>query len=261
MLGPEVNLTFVAHGQSTGIFALRLLLVLLLVQAWYPPTAVAINRPAWSLSVEWFFYLLFPALFSFAARLSRYHWLLAAYGFVVSMSVMRGSISLPESYPSKLFLAYSPLFHLPQFVFGMALGRLFLFGPKLTPCTHTAMLACGVGALALFLGLPSWLQTNAILVLLFGLIIVGGATVKGPILANPVLVLLGEASYSMYILQEPFLLWWSNASKALGLTLNTQLELILCLILLAVLSVLCFIYVERPLRRALSGKLADGGMR
>src|SRR5260370_3381114 len=45
-------------------------LVVSLLQAWVPPAALSWNAVAWSLSVEAFFYLLFPFLLLFFVRLS-----------------------------------------------------------------------------------------------------------------------------------------------------------------------------------------------
>jgi peptidoglycan/LPS O-acetylase OafA/YrhL len=53
-----------------------------------------------------------------------------------------------------------------------------------------------------------WVQTDATLVLLFGLIIFGGTRADGAyrVLTFPAFILIGEASYSMYILHEPIAL-------------------------------------------------------
>src|SRR5207244_3833279 len=70
-----------------------------------------------------------------------------------------------------------------------------------------------VGSLAalLVLGVGSFPKFGVFLVPLFGLVILGAAGAAGGLasfLSQPGLVLLGDASYSIYILQLPLLWWW-----------------------------------------------------
>ncbi|MGV0925571.1 acyltransferase family protein [Empedobacter tilapiae] len=48
---------------NNNIPKLAVLNHILLIQAWIPRTALTLNAPAWSISVETFFYLLFPFIF------------------------------------------------------------------------------------------------------------------------------------------------------------------------------------------------------
>src|SRR5476651_906009 len=68
MLGlPDfVYMAFVSHILPLPTFAVGSILVPTFAQAWWPPVAVAWNAPAWSLSVEWAFYGLFPLLLATA---------------------------------------------------------------------------------------------------------------------------------------------------------------------------------------------------
>src|SRR6185503_8269530 len=96
----------------------------LFLQAWVPGIAEIWNYPAWSLSVEAVFYALFPWLAQASARVSRIWLFLLTYGLVLVSTILR---SLPPIAHDPL-LQHLPLFHLPLFIFGMALGRQFMFG-------------------------------------------------------------------------------------------------------------------------------------
>jgi peptidoglycan/LPS O-acetylase OafA/YrhL len=261
LLPPFVYSALVAKILPLDIFALGLVLVPCFLQAWYPPTALAWNAPAWSLSVEWFFYTLFPLLAREMTRLSRKNMFFIAFCMVVATAVLRGIFFMPISTPQSAtwnnFAAYFPLFHLPTFVFGMALGRLYLFGQVYSPRTHTCLLSIGSIGLMLVFGcrslFPWWVRSDALLVVLYGLVIFGGTRTEGTlrkVLALPALVFLGEASYSVYILHAPVAFWWNWLShKTLEMTLPIVGDFFVYFGLVLGISILSFLYVERPLRR------------
>ena len=164
-----------------------------------------------------------------AARLSRNYFLFVAYGLVIAVAFLRYVICSPSNACGatwKNFDMYFPFFHLPQFIFGMALGRIYLFGPTISRRIHVAMLCTGAIGLILIFGgrslLPSLTQTDATLVLLFGLVIFGGARSEGIFEVGPLpaFVHLGEASYSIYILHMPFGWWWYWLTRGLSLPIT-----------------------------------------
>jgi peptidoglycan/LPS O-acetylase OafA/YrhL len=195
------------------------------------------------LSVEWLFYALFPLLMLAAARLDRLVFIAGALLLVIAMGDLRLRFTpAPDGFDPHVwqwFIYCFPLFHRPTFLLGMAAGRLFLFGPQLSPATHAWIFAL----------------TSLVIVLLFCLAIHGGARTGGAfaVLAWPPLVLLGEASYSLYITHGGVLAvkgyafkWLDLADLPFGLAFSSS-------VLLAVAaSVLCFLYVEIPLRRRIA---------
>lgn len=247
------------------LFILGLMLVPVFLQAWWPPAALLWNVPAWSLSVECFFYALFPVLAHATVRLSRNHLVVIAYFIVVAMTLVRSAMVPPSVIPLKSevwhnFVSYFPLFHLPQFIFGMALGRLYLFGRTHSPKIHVSMFCIGaIGLVFVFGGrslLPSWTQTDATLVLLFGLVIFGGARAEGAfkVFTFPSFILLGEASYSIYILHIPIWFWWNwFTRKIFHSSLPAFPNFAIYFALVVVASVLCYLYVEKPMRRWILG--------
>ena len=103
-----------------------------LQQAWIPTKAMSFNTPAWSITVEWFFYLCFPFLFNrFYKRpnlkmltfivllvwvFSQYilHYLLYSYYYT----------GFPSA--SHSFIHYFPLLHLNEFLIGNVAGLVFV---------------------------------------------------------------------------------------------------------------------------------------
>ena len=249
--------------QSLDLFILGLVLVPAFQQAWWPPAALLWNAPAWSLSVEFLFYALFPMLVHVTSKWSRYFFLLSAYGLVVAVTIFRSAI-LPDSALESVgwsnFKWFFPIFHLPQFIFGVALARLYLFGPAISSRIHATMLSVGAIGVVFFFGmhppLPWWAEGNTSLVPLFSLVILGGARAEMAfkVLTFPAMVLLGESSYSIYILHIPVAFWWEWITrKVLRLGLPAWTDFWLFFALVITVSVLSFLYVETPLRRRILG--------
>jgi peptidoglycan/LPS O-acetylase OafA/YrhL len=268
-LGLLIALPLLAHElRANSSLIVGPILVMFFLQAWWPASATLWNYPAWSLSVEGLFYALFPWLARASARLSRTSLFLAAYALIVASTAYRAdffqSDFIPDDRLDLRFQAFFPILHLPQFVFGMALGRAFLFGPTISPRLHTAMLCVGGGVLVLLFGysgmLPWWTRSDAALAFIYALVIFGGAGASsaGTLLALPVCVLLGEASYSIYILHIPLRLWWETfADGALGLSLPPWLNFLCYFGVVTVASVISFRHVETPLRRLIAGRRAS----
>jgi peptidoglycan/LPS O-acetylase OafA/YrhL len=260
LLPPFVYGFAVAGIMAADTFALATIAVPSLLQAWFPPVSFSWNGPAWSLSVEVFFYAMFPALLCKSRMLSRRDLLAIAAVAVMASALIRWS--LPSMISSdgqnwQYFFHYFPLFHLPSFLFGMALGRIYLFGPAPSEALNKLFFLAATVVLSILLGyrseLPSWMLTDALLVPLYGVIIFAGARIEGAlhsVLAHPLLVLLGHASYSIYILHIGVVFWWQwIAHKMLNLSLSPTAEVVIILTLVIATSIGVFLHFERPLRR------------
>jgi len=246
---------FIASTVPLDIFIPGIFLVPAFLQAWYPPTAVAWNVPAWSLSVEMLFYISFPLILRFGQKCSCNKFLFLSFLMVILTAVVRhviepdANVGFDSTYYN--FYYYFPLFHLPTFVFGMALGRVYLFGKSYSSRLHLSMFAMGAFALMLIFGGDAgspWTKTDAILVVVFGLLIFGAAKLPlmiKNVLATPSLVLLGESSYGIYILHSPIFSWWSQ----MDLELAPTYDFIGYFVLTCTLSIFSFQYFETPLRR------------
>ena len=235
-------------GQRFTVFAM--------VQTWMPwrPDLVgAWNFPAWSLSVEAFFYLTFPLIFIGLNRL-RVVGLRWIAGILLVLIVI-GNLSQPvELWPvtAIVFLHYIPLpvLRLPEFVVGMALGLAFLRGPRWRYSGIVSVCAFLAAILLLCLPLGAWVS---IAVVPFAILILSLAHQSGPlarILSTRILVLLGSASYAVYLLQLPTRIY-TRMIFAQVLHAPHNLDAFLSPCLLLILSVLVFLFWEEPARKFL----------
>jgi peptidoglycan/LPS O-acetylase OafA/YrhL len=231
-------------------------LVFPLLQSWVPPVSgigYAWVIQAWTLSVEAFFYLCFPLfLFVFRRRIWSVStlWLFAAILFAVNV-VMRTPMFHP-AVPATWLTSYVilPVLCLPEFLFGMSLGALFLRkrtnGPQavtndwitfagMVPCI--ALISSGVGTYL----------TSLAAIFCFGWAIYRLADGRGwmtTFLSTRVMLLLGGASYSVYILQE-FVREYASMFLA---RFHPGLDAALSPFLLVGLSCLIFLFYEEPMR-------------
>jgi len=229
-------------GRATGAFpaggpplALSGLCHLLFVQAWVPSLALTWNLPAWSVSVELAFYLVFPAIARALLRASpRARWLALAAAWAASLLVSGAySVLLPDGHaigPDGVafwidVVKFWPPARLPEFAFGVVLGTLYTptwrWARALGPCALVVIAA----VLAQAHRLPYAVVHNSLLLPAFGALLVAVAAARGPVrrlLASAPLTQLGRSGYAIYILQMPLmylvlllshagLLQWSGA--------------------------------------------------
>ncbi len=245
-------------------FSTHAVLVLTSLQSWWPPSALSWNPPAWSVSVEWFLYLSFPLILWAQRFVSSTAFAAGAYLLVVAVAAFRVVVMAPigEQGPDGWNLAqFFPLFHLPQFILGVALGRMHLEGPRPSPALAGWMFAVGaVGLMILFADLedlPARIRSNAVLAIFFSLLILGAAQ-RGHFayraLSTAPLVFLGNISYSIYALHQPIGFYWEwYGPRELDIELLNILDFALYFALVLGLSALSYLYVEKPLRRRLRG--------
>lgn len=238
-LGHELEQLRMLHGALAGsvLGGLKGLSVLLLVQAWWPSAAQFWNGPAWSLSAEACFYLLFPAL---SRRLDRPgRWGLGAAILSLGLGLgLWGVHAAAPGFDSYALIGMCPLLRLPEFVLGMALG-----------------VAGRAGGAAWAWGGAAWLLLlagSAVPPELLGALALPGAAALIHGLARAearvpgALIPLGEGSYALYLLQVPLAaLLLPGASSPLGF--------LGYLAVLVSVSLLVHQAFERPLRRRWRG--------
>ena len=177
---------------TPAMFWTGIVLAPLLLQGWIPEIATFLNTPAWTMSAEAFFYLLFPwmARWKRPERLSPHLakmagvWLLGMLPGALYMIFNPDGIPHPDrfSYGKWLqALKYTPLPHMASFVFGVLLAEL----DEIVPRQGTLRLYVGVagfagtfGVLVLAPSLPYAILHDGLLMPLFGCIILGLAGVN-----------------------------------------------------------------------------------
>jgi len=261
----HLDLPFYAWSAQHKFWACTLTLSLL--QAWAPQGALTWNSVGWSLSVEAFFYLLFPFLFSRCKKLSTTSlsfgmlalWLVSlslSYGYVVLHPDGLDKVNSPETTLFwKNILSFNPLVRLPEFMIGMLAGRLFLAGvakKKLTPPLILAGLAVFAGVVCFSNRIPNPVISTGLLSPAFAAIIFGVAQQPrwAGFLANRWLVLLGDASYSLYLLHSLVI---ARAFDRLA-QFSWPVRVAGCLAVAIGASLLSYRLVEEPIRRLLRPK-------
>lgn len=249
-----------------GIRAQTAAVTLALVQGW--THLLQWNVPGWSLSCEAFFYAVFPFVVMWIARQKRWVLFVLLVGFWIVDQVFPALLSfgtLDESWLDTV--RYNPLVRLPEFLGGICLARLFLErGDRIRGEIFAAVgILLTAVSLAMSDRLPAHLLHNGLLSPAFMLIIFGIAAGTGTwtrFLEGKQLVLLGDASYGVYILQAPVLSLLSAAtSVALRVSRNTLHESVLYGIfyagVLIVLATSSLLYLEKPARKFLRKSLSE----
>ncbi len=239
-------------------FSWRSIPQFLLLQSWLPlhfdGQLENVNGPAWSLSAEFGFYLLFPAMVAILARLSvsGITWVgLAACALMLSLRLP--SIVDMSNAPFE-FLGTIPfvLLRVPEFLLGVSLGLLFRKRPEMFR-SEWLLPAVLVATLAVLMSSSSpWVAPVATIG--FGLLIIGVAANEDSriarVLSNRWLMLAGAASYALYMLQFPVRYWvgqlFTGSAELVGRLLYVPL--------LMAISVVVFLYFEEPLRERLRRK-------
>jgi peptidoglycan/LPS O-acetylase OafA/YrhL len=244
------------------------LLVPSLIQSWVPGAALAWNPPAWSLSDEAFFYLLFPFVIIWLGRKSTKSWArVAILCWAVSLAITLAYVGLrpdgvssvdDNSYFTWLsVLKFNPLVRFPEFLFGACCGFIFLRG-TLDRKWATPLVLGGLAYFAAIATLASHIPYpvlhDAALVPAFAAIICGLALRPAwtKILELKFLVLLGEASYSFYLLHANLIGWiFQPTGEPMQ---HSAAKMVLGIVVPVAVSVLVFKLIEEPARRKLRGK-------
>ena len=239
---PWVVMTVYQHRSLGALLkeSARTVLAWGLMQAWIPAAAEAWNRPGWSLSVEAFFYCCFPLIGVALWKMKR-PWALGcvfAGLWIVSLAApaVAWGLHLNDAAggPASLwnadstggwvsFIKFEPLFHLPEFCAGIVIGRVYqglrrgnspLIGRGYW--LYLPGIVCEVAAIAKWQPILYTFLHNGLLLPLHAVVILGlalGGGTVARILSSGSMVLLGNASYSVYIFQSPVASWVALIAK------------------------------------------------
>ena len=259
---------FSENNLSTAIFKLFVVsgAYVTMLQAWVP-RLLRWNFPSWSLSAEAFFYLMFPLIAVALWRLSPKRLTVAAVlAFAAALLIPIAGIWLyPQHFlvrdtsPYENYLKLNPLLHLPSFIAGILLAaaqRNFREAWPAATLERRAAVIKWIGFIGLVVvimarpAIPYLLLNNGLLIPIFGCLIFGLANSRGwaeRALSVPWMVLLGEASYAIYLLHVPLIRWFTFAAPGS----RSVTAMLIFIAILIVLSILSYKYLEMPLRRSI----------
>ena len=255
-----VAYVFAPASPNADHIPMRLAACLTMLQTWYPPFADSFNGPGWTLSVEAFFYALFPFLVVWLKRVGDVSLVVFCTLYVAAQGiplVMHGSASATAYY---LTWGTLPPLHLPMFMIGVYLGIKYLKPvANLEPTVRRSLwpLVLGVvGSLLLLCGGPTELYAplrKGLLVMSYAALIYGLASVRSGWLTNRWMVLAGEISFSIYILQMPVIRTVLGVTRRLGWGFYPSSGIVV--VVLITLSWLAYRFVELPARVAIRSRL------
>lgn len=234
------------------------------LQAWIPDARVYLggNPVGWSLSVEMFFYAMFPLVILLAVRMSPRTLLISAGCLALFTSVVAPLVLAPDD-PAVGFriwaLKISPIVRMSEFMIGMIMALLLRSGARIPHLR--AMAWCAVtltvgtysagGWVPLYLGLGALtLVPFCLLIMCFAQSDVNGEA--GPLRA-PWLVALGRWSFCFYLVHQLVIRVIVDELPVSG-GIGVRLGYVVGALLLSVgVSAALYRLVEQPLERKLRG--------
>jgi peptidoglycan/LPS O-acetylase OafA/YrhL len=238
----------------------------LMLQGWIPAISTFLNTPAWTMSAEAFYYVLFPWLAKMKkpTRRGPYLWKMAA---IWGLGILPGALYMffnpdgiahPDRFSYGIWLwalKYTPYAHLASFIFGVMLANLNVMidrNARIRLWMGIVGFAGIYGLLTLGARIPYALIHDGLLMPLFGLIVLGlaGENRLSHALGVRPLVFVGEASYCLYLLH--FNMWNlihdTHVLEHLGLK---RFDPWISYVLLVCMALLALYYIEKPAQRLL----------
>jgi peptidoglycan/LPS O-acetylase OafA/YrhL len=251
LVGVQLDAT---HFNATDFFR-----TLFLVQAWFPTQVLNNwNGPSWSLSAEWFVYLMFPAYAWLALRWRERPLLLIALSVAIFLAfdyLYRGAygIILPNAEDNMGILRI-----MPEFLLGIGL---YFFGQKIDVSKrHAKIFALSTSGLILLA--MQFALDDRLIVALAGPFILSLALLaksgQSTFLSKPIMLFGGEASFALYLVHLPIFMVWRNVmEKLFNLPSHYKMglgELAILFAITLVIAAALHVVIEKPGRDFIRAK-------
>ena len=227
-----------------------LLAQLTMTVGWLPTASLnqPWNSPAWSIACEMFFYALFPVLLVKMRRMTilRVSLVLVA-SFALQCLIIWASRTFAPSGQKGFLVSQFPVTHLFEFLLGIAMALYFLRGGREWVATGNRRALLLGGALLPLAGLayfrpvdPAYLLMSPFFAILILALAVSPSRRRSVIAWKP-FILLGEASFALYMIHVPLLNLYSIAKPP---------AVVGWILLVATVgaSILVFKWIETPAR-------------
>lgn len=268
-------------GHYSWDYGLSWLLNAIGVQSWIPvyPCVLFWNTPSWSISTEFFFYLCFPFICGFLAHNIKD----VSHAISLSLIVVALTIGITMWVVNQIYVVnelgfppdfavqnYLPPLRIPEFIVGCIAGRIFIESQSRT-LKFSFFNTERQRNLSLIILIPLvfwrsiahqydgpekilWILDQASLLIIFAipfagiiLAIASGKTALSKLLTWPLLILLGESSYVLYIMHYA---GFTIRESMFGYDKRAVPSIIFMLVTIAY-SVAFYLFFEQPVRKKL----------
>lgn len=243
------------------VYLKDIILQFLFLQSWVPGHSLMINFVAWSLSVEVFFYLLFPILFFFLIKKTKIFFSVSLiFWLVTNIFTIFSAFNFDQNQILiREFTKFFPLFHLSTFMFGMFFAKLFVEENYFIKKIKSSWLFfLSIAFLIVYsLIIPVEMRIahhNGLLLPIFILLMFGVLNLKGfskKIFTNKTFQILGKASYGIYIYQVIiyYLVYWLYKKIGIFELLKEEGRFYFYLFVLLLISVYSYYFFESKIVR------------
>ncbi len=240
----------------------KVLANIFVLQAWWPPYSQSFNYASWSMTVEFFFYAIFPFFVLWAYRQSTKKLIWVSLIFWTISQVVHYVLWIGYFPEWELFIVYFPLFHLNSFIVGVVGGIWFVREAQEKEINQRVNLVVIFGSLVLvaaylilsgvFPQLPHNLQPMAGLLSPFYIVFIVALaldkTVLSRILSHRWLVVLGETAFALYILHVPVIWIYERALFSSNISDPHLIFEITYLPLMILTGLIAYYFIDPPIR-------------
>jgi peptidoglycan/LPS O-acetylase OafA/YrhL len=240
----------------------KILANIFVLQAWWPAYAQSFNYASWSMTVEFFFYAVFPFFVLWAYRQPVRTTLWAAIILWVISQIINFVLWIGYFPAQESLIVYNPIFHLSSFILGVAGGAWFIQEAPNLKIDQRVNLSILFASLALVAGyiilsdvypqLPHDLQPMTGLLAPFFVLFISALALDqtrlSKILSHRWLVALGETSFALYILHVPVIWLYERTLYSLGLENPDYIKDITYLPLMISVGLIANYYIDPPIR-------------